>query len=457
MKLKLTAKGFIFLSTILALLLICAPAWAVVSGQRLWVKRYNGGQNDDAKAIALDSKGNVVVTGSSEKAWVEDFMTVKYDSAGRLKWARRYDSGGADDIATDIAIDKNNNIYVTGKSWQLNRWKYDYLTIKYGPNGAKLWSRRYNGPSDGNDEPAGIAIDPSGNVLVAGSSNGFRPGALDWDDDFLIVKYGPDGTEKWTRRLRGVTGGNEGAAGLAVDRSGNVFITGFSDNSAGKADYLTAKYGPAGKLKWKRRYDGAVHGHDFPKAIGVDAAGNAYVTGKVPENTNAYPPTDIVTIKYDASGNRKWVIAAGIAGKTDEASDLAVDRFNNIYICGGVSPAASTDFFLIKYNAAGVEKWNLAVDSDPARAFADNAFAVAADAAGNAYVTGNTELNDIFDYATVRFNAAGSVAWLQSYGGPGNDWDVAFDIAVNAGGVYVTGNSHGGTTWRDFATVKYAK
>lgn len=441
----------------MALFLVGTPAWAAVSGQQLWAKRYNGGQNDDAKAIALDTKGNVVVTGSSEKNWVEDFMTVMYDSAGRLKWARRFDSGGADDIATHIAIDKSDNIYVTGKSWLLNQWKYDYLTIKYSAKGKKLWMRRYNGPADGNDVPAGIAIDPSGNVVVTGSSNGFRPGALDWDDDFLTIKYGPDGTLKWTKRLEGVSGGNEGAAGVGVDKKGNIFITGFSDNIAGNSDYLTAKYNAGGKLKWARRYDGAVQGNDFPKAIGVDTAGNAYVTGKVPENTNAYPPTDIVTIKYSASGAEKWVTAAGIADKTDEPSDLAVDRFNNIYISGSVSPGASTDFFLIKYNAAGTEAWNQAVDSDPDRAFADHALAVAADAAGNAYVTGNTELNDIFDYATVGFNAAGGVNWSQSYGGPGNDWDVAYDIAVNSSGVYVTGNSHGGTTWRDFATIKYAK
>jgi uncharacterized delta-60 repeat protein len=450
-----TSTGVVFLVAILALLLSATAAWAV-PGDPLWVARYDGGQNDDAHSLALDGKGNVVVVGSSEQSWVDGFMIVKYSPSGAELWSRRYSVGGGGDIATHVAIDKKNAIYVTGNSWQYNRWKDDYLTLKYNAAGKLLWARRYNGTANGNDVPAGIAIDPSGNVVVTGTSAGVRPGALDWDADFATIKYSPSGAVKWTKRLGGFTGGNEGAKGLAIDKSGNVFVTGFSDSAAGDSDYLTAKYGSSGALRWAKRYDGAARGYDVPAAIGVDSVGNAYVTGKVPENANAYPPTDIVTIKYSPSGNEEWVVAAGLPEKSDEATDLTVDRSSNILVCGSSSPGASTDFFLVKYNPAGAEAWNLSVDSDPDRAYADIAMALAADSAGNAYVTGHTDMNDINDYATIRVNADGSLAWAQTYGGPGNDADWSFDIAVNASGAYVTGRSSGGATWRDFATVKFS-
>ena len=452
-----TSTGVVFLVAILTLLLVEAAAWAA-SGDGLWERRYDGGQNDDAYALALDGKGNVVVVGSSEKSWVEGFMVVKYSPSGAKLWSRRYSVGGGGDIATHVAIDKQNAIYVTGTSWQYNKWKDDYLTVKYSAAGKKLWTRRYNGTASGNDVPAGIAIDPVGNIVVTGSSAGVRPGALDWDADFTTIKYSPAGAVKWTKRLKGFTGGNEGAKGLAIDKSGNVFVTGFSDSARGDSDYLTAKYSSAGALKWAKRYNGAADGYDVPAAIGVDTLGNSYVTGKVPENTNAYPPTDIVTIKYSPAGKAIPVMTAGLPDKSDEPTDLTVDRFNNIFVCGSSSPGASTDFYLVKYNAAGTEAWNLWFDSDSNRAYADIAMAVACDSAGNAYVTGHTELNDINDYLTIRVDADGSFAWGTWYGGPGNDADWCFDVAVNASGVYVTGKSYGGpVTGRDFATVKFAR
>jgi uncharacterized delta-60 repeat protein len=456
MKARATFTGVVFLATVVLLIAVATEASAL-SGDRLWARRYNGGQNDDGSALALDSKGNLVVVGSSEKSWVEGFIVVKYSPSGKKLWSRRYSVGGGGDIATHVAIDKKNSIYVTGKSWQYNRWKDDYLTIKYSASGKRLWTRRYNGTVNGNDVPAGIAIDPNGYVVVTGTSAGVRPGALDWDADYLTIKYSPSGKIKWTRRLKGFTGGNEGAKGLAVDKRGNVFVTGFSDSTAGDSDYLTAMYSSSGSLRWKRRYDGAAHGYDVPDAIGVDTLGHVYVTGKVPENTNAYPPTDIVTLKYNSSGTAERVLVAGLPGKPDEPTDLTVDRFNNVFVCGSSSPGASTDFFLVKYVPAGTEAWNLSVDSDSTRAYADVAMAVACDRSGNAYVTGHSDVNDINDYAVIRVNSNGSLAWAQTYGGPGNDADWSFDVAVNSSGVYVTGRSAGGATWRDMATVKFAR
>lgn len=460
---KLSGASKIAILFVLAAVLTAgSPAWAAVSGQRLWAKRYtySPGQADRPAGVAVDPSGNVIVTGSSEIASVEDFLTVKYDAAGRRKWARRYDSGGAEDIATHIAVDAGGNIYVTGKSWLVNRSKNDYVTIKYDANGNKLWLRRYNGPASGNDVPAGIKVDISGNVYVTGTSSGFRSGALDSDDDFLTIKYGPSGALKWTRRFTGVAGGQEGAAGLALDPSGNIFVGGFSYNSAGNADYLVVKYNPTGTRKWAKRYDGYVQGHDLPKAIGVDSAGSAYITGKVPENSNDYPPTNIVTVKFDAAGARKWVQEIGVDGQDDEPTGLAIDRSRNIFVCGYVKPTNNSDFLLVKYGPGGAEKWNRTVDmSQPGQAVDDVATAVVTDPAGNAYITGHSTFGNT-DFLTGKFDPAGNALWGDFYDGPGGNTDWPFSIAVDParGAVYVAGESYGGAaTGVDFATIKYTR
>ena len=117
---------------------IVLQAYGARPGQRLWVKRYNywrANGDDTATAIALDSTGNVHVTGYSEGSGTGyDYATIKYDSAGNTLWVRRYNYRRADgnDYATAIALDGSGNVYVTGYS-QGSGTGYDYATIKYAP------------------------------------------------------------------------------------------------------------------------------------------------------------------------------------------------------------------------------------------------------------------------------------------------------------------------------------
>ncbi len=80
---------------------------------------------------------------------------------------------------------------------------------------------------------------------------------------------------------------------------------------------------------------------------------------------------------------------------------------------------------------------------------------VAADAAGNVYVTGtSSSTTSLDDYVTVKYNSAGVQQWIARYNGSSNSWDQAITLAVDAAGnVYVTGGSY--STSEDFATIKY--
>ena len=140
----------------------------------LWTNRYNGpGNGDDAaSAVAVDGSNNVIVTGySTGSGSAYDYATIKYSSAGVPLWTNRYNGpGNGDDDACAVAVDGSNNVIVTGYSTGSGS-AYDYATIKYSSAGVPLWTNRYNGPGNGDDDAHAVAVDGSNNVIVTGYSD----------------------------------------------------------------------------------------------------------------------------------------------------------------------------------------------------------------------------------------------------------------------------------------------
>jgi hypothetical protein len=370
------------------------------------------------------------------------------------EWLARYDgpTNGTDE-AYAIAVDGTGNVYVTGQSQGVGT-DWDYATIKYDANGNKEWEARYNGPDDGTDQAQAIAVDGAGNVYVTGQSQGVGTGP-----DYATVKYLSDGTEDWVARYDEASGADQAVA-IAVD-GGYVYVTGESEGVGTSYDYATVKYdATTGSEVWltPARYDGPASGLDAANAIGVDGSGNVYVTGKS-EGVATGP--DYATIKYDATnGSEAWLTPArydGPAGGTDAAYAMAVDADANVYVTGasaGIGTGA--DYATIKYDATtGSEVWLAAARYDEA-SDSDAASAIAVDA-GYVYVTGESEgIATGSDYATIKYDATnGSEAWLTParYDGPASGSDGAYAVGVDgSGNVYVTGESAGSD---DYATVKY--
>ncbi len=205
-----------------------------------WVKHYASGlapSHDVARDIEVDSMGNVYVTGVSTKLpYGTDFYTVKYDVAGNLVWSARFGSNEyVENIATAIAVDASGNVYVTGESYGSGTY-YDYATIKYNSNGVEQWVKRYNGPGNSGDYAASIAVDGSGNVYVTGRSEGSGT-----SDDYATIKYNSNGVEQWVQRYNGPRNFYDYAYAIAIDGSGNVYVTGMSVGSIWSS-YATIKY-----------------------------------------------------------------------------------------------------------------------------------------------------------------------------------------------------------------------
>jgi hypothetical protein len=282
--------------------------------------------DDFAGAMALDGSGNVYVTGMSEGTLIMgpgleggDYRTTKYFSTdnnpGVVSWSRTYngclvsDNIGGIDWAQAVAVDSSGNVYVTGGSEGEGANGMDYATVKYDSRGNQAWVARYNGPASGYDQALAMAVDSSGNVYVTGQSLGTDQGF-----DYATVKYNSSGVAQWVARYDRYNGPTETydsdvATAIAVDGQGNVYVTGRSLGALiyiDYADYATVKYDANGVQRWVATYDGA-GGSDIAEAIALDGQGNVYVCGSSDGATDEW---DYAVVKYRDNGDtadQVWV------------------------------------------------------------------------------------------------------------------------------------------------------
>ncbi len=429
------------------------------NGVALWTNRYNGPANstDEASAVAVNNGGNIFVTGYSFGAEGSDYVTIAYSDAGVSLWTNRYNgaANGAD-RASSAAVDKNGNVFVTGYSSGSGS-SSDYLTIAYLDAGVPLWTNRYNGPANGTDQANAVAADSSGNLFVTGLSIGSGG-----NSDYATIAYSSSGAALWTNRYNGPGNGTDQANALAVDSGGNVFVTGYSYGSGSSSDYLTIAYSGLGVALWTNRYDGPGNSTDSAAAVAVDNSGNVFVTG---DSFGTARSSDYATIAYSATGMALWTNRYNGPGNTnDSASSVAVDANGNVFVTGhSIGAGTGSDYTTITYSATGTALWTNRYNG-PVNG-PDHATAIAADNSGNVVVTGfSTGSGGNSDYATIAYSGAGVPLWTNRYNGSadGNDMpQTRSSLAISPhGAAYVTGTSDGfraagiGPIY-DFATVKY--
>jgi uncharacterized delta-60 repeat protein len=369
------------------------------SGDTSWIKRYDGpsSRNDFAYAIATDESGNVYVTGTSYDLTTSyDYATIKYKPSGDTAWVRRYNSPSDNsDKAYGIAVDKNGNVYITGES------SYDYATIKYTPTGVLEWIRRYDGPANDISKAYAIAVDTNSNVYVTGYSKGEFSGY-----DYATVKYTSSGDTAWIQRYN-VDNDQDEAHAIAVDDSGNCYVTGETKNTNNDFDYTTIKYKPSGDTAWIRKYDGPENNDDRAYSVAVDESGNVYVTGWSQNSSAHYK---YATIKYTSSGDIAWIRRyEGSVGSEDQASAVAVDGSGNVFVTGRSEGSGNEfDYATIKYTSSGdtawIERYNGTAND------IDKAYALALDKDGNAYITGESyNTGTEYDFATIMYSVSSGV------------------------------------------------
>ncbi len=420
-----------------------------------WTQRYHGPANrsDLVQALVVDSMGNVIVTGFSAASAVypnnRDYATIKYSGTGVPLWTNRYDGPiSDDDRPTAIAVDSNGNVFVTGESLGVGNRRRESATIKYSANGVPLWTNRYHGPANGSDYATALAVYTNGDVIVTGISPGTATAY-----DYATIRYSSMGIPLWTNRYNGPANSNDTPAAVALDRDGNAFVAGSSSDGT-NGDYLTIKYSPAGVPLWINRFNGPGNKGDFVRDVAVDASGNLLVTGEASDGTNS----NYATIKYSPDGIPLWTnYYNGPAGDHDAALAIAVDSLGNVLVTGTSSRDGvnyDSDYATIKYSGDGVPLWTNRYDA----ATGEGAYDIAVDARDNVVITGSSgPLDYPSDYATIKYSAAGVPLWVMRYSARENKSASSVAVAVDpSGAVFVTGNLSDGVN-SDFVTIKYAE
>lgn len=415
-----------------------------------WVARYNGTGNLDDLSFknVVDSSGNIYVLGRSNNGTDYDFATVKYNNEGVQQWVAILDGiGNGNDQPFDIAVDSSENVYVIGRIYDgtgnigaivkynaagIQQWVMypgfslraidvdtagffyvagiywggssdDYYTVKYNGGGTQQWAQTYNGPADTWDYPEAITLDSAGNVFVTGII-GVGSGR-DWG----TIKYDNDGNQQWVATFNSSGNQWDWADYLAVDPSGNVYVTGtYNETSNGSDAYATVKYASNGSQVWARTYISGIEPYNSPLGMYVDEFGNVCVTGITHDGFESPGPdlnADFGTIKYDTDGNVLWDATYSSSGDNwDVAREAVIAEDESVYVTGYSMRTKRT-------NA---------------------------------------------DITTIKYDSLGNEEWIVFYNGPGDGSDTAFDVSLDSSGnVIVTGESEGDGTGADFCTIKY--
>ena len=351
-----------------------SAAALVTSG---WIATFGGTGAERSNGIGADSSGNAYIAGwtDSGNAGSYDILIAKYNTSGVIQWQRTLGGTGFEYSsvnANQAAVDSSGNVYVSGTGNAAGAGSYDLVIAKYNTSGAIQWQRTLGGTSS--DQNGGVAVDSSGNVYITGNTNSLGAGGY----DAVIAKYNSSGNIQWQRTLGGSNA--EYGYGIAVDSSGNVYVSGKTNTSgAGGYDMLIAKYNSSGTIQWQRTLGGT--SSDQGNSIEVDSSGNVYVVGD--ENGGG----QVIIVKYNNSGTIQWQRYLD-GGSSELGWGMTIDSSDNIYINGVTRSEGNgnQNFLIVKYNTSGDVQWQRYLGGT----IHDYGYGIATDNSGSIYVTGYT-------------------------------------------------------------------
>lgn len=431
------------------------PAAVAAPGDHAWsgtVFSTTGAGDESAVAVAVDAAGRPVVAGSAvtSAAGDHDIRCSSWTADGLWRWTsveNTWDnpaSPGADDRAAGVLVDDARScVYVAGTTQGAGS-DADIVLLKFADGlgswlpGQLVWAVAPGIAAGTDDEAEGLALDGSGNVYVTG---GARRADGSWD--VVTLKLRPNGAVAWIRRH------NSGAArfdrGLAVAvRGAAVYVAGLSEREGRGDDLVLIKYSVDGTRRWVRYYDDPLHRHESLMGMAV-ARGGVYLCGA--GKATSAGPGDALLVKFLADGRLAWAKwAAGDAGGDDAWTDVAVDGAGRVHVTGAHRRRATGDDIVTAlYTAAGLRLWQRGYSTVGRRM--DVGTALAVDAGGRTYVCGaRTSRSGETDVVALKYGPDGATLWATVYPDPaaypvefdlGDDW--AADVAVAGGLVYVAG------------------
>lgn len=419
-----------------------------------WATNIGGTSHDLANSVAIDTNGNVLLTGFyNDSAKVNSFITTsegrvytelfgtlsggdqdayvaKYDNFGKALWATNVSGSIADVQGIGVTCDLVGNIYTTGMF---------ISTVKLNS---------YANVTNGN-----IVTSTIGHLSTP--SNNY---------DAFVIKYGANGSVLWATTVGGID--TEIGSKVSVDADGNVYATGYFTHEAQVNSYTGI----------------------------IGAAPNMSTFGTLGGDGNG---SDAYIVKYDTDGSALWATTIGKAG-FDKGTGIATDYFGNVYATGNFTGSISIndfstvssgqiltssfgmlgakgqqDTYIVRYNSTGKAIWATSISG----VNMDQGTDIATDIYGNVYATGyftNSTCINQYNYIAdgviltstvgvlhaggtedayiIKYDAAGKVKWATNLGAAGFDQGNGITADIN-GNVYATGTFQGSTDIMSFSTI----
>ena len=365
------------------------------SGVQQWVVPFNYQSNvaDEPDAMVIDTAGNIYIAASCGSFFTEiyDCVLLKYKPTGTLEWFKGYGNFTGAFAAKDLIIDRQGNIYVAGNTNVPT--PNSIFLLKYSPEGDTVWTRKYKEPGYIINYAETIALDSLNNIIIGGECvvNSSYSGG-----ESLVLKYSSTGSYLWSATYNsGGVNTSDVIYKVGIDYNGNVYATGMGNYSP---DMLTIKYNSAGTMQWLRLYNGFSTGGDNAASLAIDITGNIYITG--PSMGPTFNYYDYVTIKYNSNGDSLWVKRYNGTGNGGGAAyDIELDDSSNVYVVGYGGGNIST----IKYTTTGTQQWVAQYPGGLTNLYVGKRLKV--NSQRNVYVIGNnSDSGTGIDYITIKYS-----------------------------------------------------
>ncbi len=337
-------------------------------------------------------------------------VLVKYNSSGAAQWVQSVTAGASHSGFGSIALDSSGNIYVTGEIDGTGTYNFgnnvtatgtatndgyinppgNAVLAKYDSSGVAQWAKTViaGSPDSGFSS---VAVDSAGNVFAAGSIAG--TGTYDFGNGItatgtaslgpigneaagnsLLIKYNSSGIAQWAQTVTAGTSGS-GFSSVAVDSAGNAYAAGAIGSGtydfgngvtatgtssvipfAGPLYGVILKYDPSGIAQWAQTVNGGPNSYFV--AVTVDSSGSVYAAGGIDgyvagtydfghgvtatATASGQAEYHIALVKYDSSGTAQWVHSSVNGGSTSAIyNSVAVDSTHSLYTAGVIGSAGS--------------------------------------------------------------------------------------------------------------------
>lgn len=393
----------------------------------------------------LDPNGNLVIVSSTDNGNNTDIYLNCLNPDGSIVWGQTCSSCPiADDWGEDLVIDDVGNIYICGVRG--NGTNYDFLIAKYDISGNLIWNQTYD--NGGDDHASAIALDASGDVFVTGTS---QTGFILGNTDLTTLKLdGSNGNVLWSQ-LYDFNNLPEVGVDVEIDNSGDVIVCGASAQTILDTRFTILKYSASnGNQLDIKRHNSPGNGYDLPSEM-ILSNDQIYVVGSSNLNTT---DSDVKLLCLNSLLNVVWVnYYDRYGGKNDVGNALAISNDQSIAVTGYCENAyGGTEFMTSLYSPTGNLLWCQVKNGENEFAYAEGKDIIFS-SDNHILVTGFVEEEGYKKYRTASYSMNAEINWQRIFSQPLKD-SRGGRILSNGDDVFVTGDVSG-TAQKSFTSVKY--